>query len=170
MVLWNKLLCVYLRRYITNLHKKMKNLLKTMFRAVALAVAVLIGSAMCVAAETEITEEFAEEGIAKAEVAMANIARNLDEITTMEQLEGLQRAVNTMEFRNVRKKYGKIVLTDAHKERLVEANKLVAKAMKDMLDRLGAPFDVREALASEISDEKIVEEIAKAKTLRETMQ
>lgn len=148
----------------------MKNLLKTALRAMAVVAAVIIGSAMCSAADNEITEEFANEGIAKAETAMANIAKNLDEITTMEQLQGLQRAINTMEFRNVRKKYGKIELTDAYRERLVEANKLVAKAMKDMLDRLGAPLDVREALANEISDEKIVEEISKAKTLRETMQ
>ena len=96
--------------------------------------------------------------------------KNINEITTPEQLQGLQRAVNTIEFRNVRKKYGKIQLTDAQRERLIEANKKVAQAMKDMLDRLGAPFDVREALSAEISDKKIEEEITKCKTLREAMQ
>ena len=120
--------------------------------------------------DAPLTEEFCEEGIAKCETALDNIVKNINEITTPEQLQGLQRAVNTIEFRNVRKKYGKIQLTDAQRERLIEANKKVAQAMKDMLDRLGAPFDVREALSAEISDKKIEEEITKCKTLREAMQ
>ena len=139
------------------------------FRAVMLVMAVVLSANVCRAADTEITEEFANEGIAKAEAAMANIVKNLDEITTMEQMAGLEKAVNTIEFRNVRKKYGKIQLTDEYRARLVEANKAVAKAMMDLLDRVAAPFELRDALKNEISEEKIVKEMNKAKTLREAM-
>ena len=139
------------------------------FRAVMLVMAVVLSANVCRAADTEITEEFANEGIAKAEAAMANIVKNLDEITTLEQMAGLEKAVNTIEFRNVRKKYGKIQLTDEYRARLVEANKAVAKAMMDLLDRVAAPFELRDALKNEISEEKIVKEMNKAKTLREAM-
>ncbi len=139
------------------------------FRAVMLVMAVVLSANVCRAADTEITEEFANEGIAKAEAAMANIVKNLDEITTMEQMAGLEKAVNTIEFRNVRKKYGKIQLTDEYRARLVEANKAVAKAMMDLLDRVAAPLELRDALENEISEEKIVKEMNKAKTLREAM-
>lgn len=134
-----------------------------------LVMAVVLSANVCRAADTEITEEFANEGIAKAEAAMANIVKNLDEITTMEQMAGLEKAVNTIEFRNVRKKYGKIQLTDEYRARLVEANKAVAKAMMDLLDRVAAPLELRDALKNEISEEKIVKEMNKAKTLREAM-
>ena len=87
----------------------------------------------------------------------------------MEQMAGLEKAVNTIEFRNVRKKYGKIQLTDEYRARLVEANKAVAKAMMDLLDRVAAPLELRDALKNEISEEKIVKEMNKAKTLREAM-
>lgn len=147
----------------------MKSTLKMAFRAVMLVMAVVLSANVCRAADTEITEEFANEGIAKAEAAMANIVKNLDEITTMEQMAGLEKAVNTIEFRNVRKKYGKIQLTDEYRARLVEANKAVAKAMMDLLDRVAAPFELRDALKNEISEEKIVKEMNKAKTLREAM-
>lgn len=147
----------------------MKSTLKMAFRAVMLVMAVMLSANVCRAADTEITEEFANEGIAKAEAAMANIVKNLDEITTMEQMAGLEKAVNTIEFRNVRKKYGKIQLTDEYRARLVEANKAVAKAMMDLLDRVAAPLELRDALKNEISEEKIVKEMNKAKTLREAM-
>lgn len=147
----------------------MKSTLKMAFRAVMLVIAVVLSANVCRAADTEITEEFANEGIAKAEAAMANIVKNLDEITTLEQMAGLEKAVNTIEFRNVRKKYGKIQLTDEYRARLVEANKAVAKAMMDLLDRVAAPFELRDALKNEISEEKIVKEMNKAKTLREAM-
>ncbi len=147
----------------------MKSTLKMAFRAVMLVMAVVLSANVCRAADTEITEEFANEGIAKAEAAMANIVKNLDEITTMEQMAGLEKAVNTIEFRNVRKKYGKIQLTDEYRARLVEANKAVAKAMMDLLDRVAAPLELRDALKNEISEEKIVKEMNKAKTLREAM-
>lgn len=147
----------------------MKSTLKMAFRAVMLVMAVVLSANVCRAADTEITEEFANEGIAKAEAAMANIVKNLDEITTLEQMAGLEKAVNTIEFRNVRKKYGKIQLTDEYRARLVEANKAVAKAMMDLLDRVAAPFELRDALKNEISEEKIVKEMNKAKTLREAM-
>ena len=138
-------------------------------RAVMLVMAVVLSANVCRAADTEITEEFANEGIAKAEAAMANIVKNLDEITTMEQMAGLEKAVNTIEFRNVRKKYGKIQLTDEYRARLVEANKAVAKAMMELMDRVAAPLELRDALKNEISEEKIVKEMNKAKTLREAM-
>lgn len=147
----------------------MKSTLKMALRAVMLVMAVVLSANVCRAADTEITEEFANEGIAKAEAAMANIVKNLDEITTMEQMAGLEKAVNTIEFRNVRKKYGKIQLTDEYRARLVEANKAVAKAMMDLLDRVAAPLELRDALKNEISEEKIVKEMNKAKTLREAM-
>ncbi len=147
----------------------MKSTLKMAFRAVMLVMAVVLSANVCRAADTEITEEFANEGIAKAEAAMANIVKNLDEITTMEQMAGLEKAVNTIEFRNVRKKYGKIQLTDEYRARLVEANKAVAKAMMDLLDRVAAPLELRDALKNEISEEKIAKEMNKAKTLREAM-
>lgn len=148
----------------------MKNLFRNALRTLALVAAVVISASVAMADDAPLTEEFCAEGIAKCETALDNIVKNINEITTPEQLQGLQRAVNTIEFRNVRKKYGKIQLTDAQRERLIEANKKVAQAMKDMLDRLGAPFDVREALSAEISDKKIEEEITKCKTLREAMQ
>lgn len=147
----------------------MKSTLKMAFRAVMLVMAVVLSAHVCRAADTEITEEFANEGIAKAEAAMANIVKNLDEITTMEQMAGLEKAVNTIEFRNVRKKYGKIQLTDEYRARLVEANKAVAKAMMELMDRVAAPLELRDALKNEISEEKIVKEMNKAKTLREAM-
>ena len=147
----------------------MKSTLKMAFRAVMLVMAVVLSANVCRAADTEITEEFANEGIAKAEAAMANIVKNLDEITTLEQMAGLEKAVNTIEFRNVRKKYGKIQLTDEYRARLVEANKAVAKARMDLLDRVAAQFELRDALKNEISEEKIVKEMNKAKTLREAM-
>ncbi len=147
----------------------MKSTLKMALRAVMLVMAVVLSANVCRAADTEITEEFANEGIAKAEAAMANIVKNLDEITTMEQMAGLEKAVNTIEFRNVRKKYGKIQLTDEYRARLVEANKAVAKAMMELMDRVAAPLELRDALKNEISEEKIVKEMNKAKTLREAM-
>ena len=147
----------------------MKSTLKMALRAVMLVMAVVLSANVCRAADTEITEEFANEGIAKAEAAMANIVKNLDEITTMEQMAGLEKAVNTIEFRNVRKKYGKIQLTDEYRARLVEANKAVAKAMMELMDRVAAPRELRDALKNEISEEKIVKEMNKAKTLREAM-
>lgn len=147
----------------------MKSTLKMALRAVMLVMAVVLSAHVCRAADTEITEEFANEGIAKAEAAMANIVKNLDEITTMEQMAGLEKAVNTIEFRNVRKKYGKIQLTDEYRARLVEANKAVAKAMMELMDRVAAPLELRDALKNEISEEKIVKEMNKAKTLREAM-
>ena len=147
----------------------MKSILKMALRAVMLVMAVVLSANVCRAADTEITEEFANEGIAKAEAAMANIVKNLDEITTMEQMAGLEKAVNTIEFRNVRKKYGKIQLTDEYRARLVEANKAVAKAMMELMDRVAAPLELRDALKNEISEEKIVKEMNKAKTLREAM-
>ena len=121
----------------------MKSTLKMALRAVMLVMAVVLSANVCRAADTEITEEFANEGIAKAEAAMANIVKNLDEITTMEQMAGLEKAVNTIEFRNVRKKYGKIQLTDEYRARLVEANKAVAKAMMELMDRVAAPLELR---------------------------
>ena len=147
----------------------MKSTLKMALRAVMLVMAVVLSANVCRAADTEITEEFANEGIAKAEAAMADIVKNLDEITTMEQMAGLEKAVNTIEFRNVRKKYGKIQLTDEYRARLVEANKAVAKAMMELMDRVAAPLELRDALKNEISEEKIVKEMNKAKTLREAM-
>ncbi len=147
----------------------MKSTLKMAMRAFLLVVAVMMSATICRAAETEITEEFANEGIAKAEAAMANIVKNLNEITTMEQMAGLERSVNTIEFRNVRKKYGKVQLTDEYRARLVEANKAVAKAMMDLMDRVAAPLELRDALKNEVSEEKIIKELEKAKTLRDAM-
>lgn len=147
----------------------MKETVKQAMRVFMLVIAMTMGVNVCNAAETEMTEEFINEGIEKAEIAMANIVKNINEITDMEQLSGLERAVNTIEFRNVRKKYGKIKLTDEHRARLLEANKAMAKAMMDLMIRVAAPFEVRDALQKEMTEERMQKELEKAKTLREAM-
>lgn len=147
----------------------MKKSFAIALRALALVMALVVGSTFCRAADNEITDEFANEGIEKAEAAMMNIVKGINEINSMEELAGLQKIVNSMEFRNVRKKYGKIKLTDEYRARLLEVNKAMAKAMMDMLERVAAPFEVREALSQEITEEKLVKELEKAKTLRDAM-
>ena len=147
---------IFAENQINNIIHKMKSTLKVALRSFMFVMAVMVGATVCRAADTEITEEFANEGIEKAEAAMANIVKNLNEITTMEQMAGLERAFNTIEFRNVRKKYGKVQLTDEYRARLVESNKAVAKALMDLMDRVSAPLELRDLLKNEVSEEKIV--------------
>ncbi|MBD5224926.1 MAG: hypothetical protein HDS68_03030 [Bacteroidales bacterium] len=147
----------------------MKRTAAMALRALMIVMAVIVGTSFCHADETEITEEFANEGIEKAEAAMMNIVNNINEINTMEELAGLQKVINSMEFRNVRKKYGKIKLTDDYRARLLVVNKAMLQAMMNMLDRVAAPFEIREALKQEMTEEKLEKELKKAKTLREAM-
>ena len=73
-------------------------------------------------------------------------------------------------FANVRKKYGKIELTDEYRVRLVDANMRVGKALNDMIVRMRLPYELQKALEEHASEEKVKEEIAKCKTLREAME
>jgi hypothetical protein len=122
------------------------------------------------AADKEITPEFAEEGIQKAEKAMANMVTKINDLERAEDAVELEHIMNSIEFRNVRKKYGKVELTTEFRERLVTANVAVAKALMDYLDRVSVPYEVRQQMEAMMSTENITNEIAKATTLREALE
>ena len=114
-------------------------------------------------------EEFAAEGIDKAVEVMNDMVVKLNELDRAEQVQELESIMNSIKFRNVRKKYGKIELTDEHRVRLIEANVAVSQALMDYITRASLPFELRQMLEQHASKEKITEEINKAKTLREAM-
>ena len=116
------------------------------------------------------TPEFCEEGITKAVAALDEMVEKINEIEREEQLQALQQITNSIKMRNVRKKYGKIELTDEYRVRLVDANMRVGKALNDMIVRMRLPYELQKALEEHASEEKVREEIAKCKTLRQAME
>lgn len=141
------------------------------------SVAILFALAFCFinasAADNKqqtMTQEFCDEGIQKAVDCFNEMATKIDEIETVEQLQELEQIMNSMKMRNVRKKYGKIELTDEYRQRLIDANIKIAKSMTDMTVRLNLPYEVRAMLEANASPEKITQGVNEAKTLREVME
>lgn len=77
--------------------------------------------------------------------------------------------MNSVKFRNVRKKYGKVELTDEYRVRLIDANLALAEALKNYITRAALPYQLQEMLEQQASKEKITEEINKATTLKEAL-
>ncbi len=148
----------------------MKQNIYNSLRAVMLLVITTFCMNFAQAADKEITPEFAEEGIQKAEKAMANMVTKINDLERAEDAVELEHIMNSIEFRNVRKKYGKVELTTEFRERLVTANVAVAKALMDYLDRVSVPYEVRQQMEAMMSTENITNEIAKATTLREALE
>lgn len=113
--------------------------------------------------------EFADEGVAKAVELMNDMVVKINALERAEDAQELEGIMNSVKFRNVRKKYGKVELTDEHRAKLIDANVAVAQAMMDYITRAALPFELRQMLEEHASKEKITEEINKAKTLREAM-
>jgi len=114
-------------------------------------------------------DAFAEEGISKAVAVINEIATKIDALERAEDAAELQNIMNSIKFRNVRKKYGKIELTDAYRDSLAQANFKVLESLKAYITRASLPYELQEALEKSASKEVIVEELKKSKTLREAM-
>lgn len=114
-----------------------------------------------------LTPEFCEEGIQKAIDVINDMAQRINEIETEEQLKDLPAITNSIKMRNVRKKYGKIELTDEYRARLLEPNLKVRQALSDMVLRLRLPYQVQQILDQNASPEQIKQGIAESKTLRD---
>lgn len=137
----------------------------------ALLMAFVFGALSTQAADkTPLTPEFCEEGIQKAVDVFNEMAVKIGEIEKPEQVEELPQIVNSIKFRNVRKKYGKIELTDEYRARLLEPNLRIAQALKDMMLRLQLPYQAVQMLEQQASTEKIKQAIDESKTLREAME
>lgn len=137
----------------------------------ALLMAFVFGALSTQAADkTPLTPEFCEEGIQKAVEVFNEMAVKIGEIEKTEQVEELPQIVNSIKFRNVRKKYGKIELTDEYRARLLEPNLRIAQALKDMMLRLQLPYQAVQMLEQQASTEKIKQAIDESKTLREAME
>jgi len=147
------------------MEKKLINALRAVMMFLALAGSVNVA----VADDKAITPEFANEGVDKAVAAMEEMVTKINELERAEQAVELEQIMNSIKFRNVRKKYGKVELTDEHRARLIEANVAVAEAMLNYISRAALPFELRQMLEEHASREKITEEINKAKTLKEAM-
>ena len=139
--------------------------------AIALFFALTFGVTNASAADKQpMTPEFCEEGIQKAVEVFNEMVQKVDEITQVEQLQNMEQIMNSIKFRNVRKKYGKVELNDEYRARLLEANLKIAKSLDDMIVRLSLPYQVRKMLEEQASPEKIKQGIDEAKTLREVME
>lgn len=117
-----------------------------------------------------LTPEFCEEGISKAVEVFNNMADEINRIETVEQVEELQTILDSIKMRNVRKKYGKIVLTDEYRQRLLEPNLRIGQALKDMVVRVQLPYQLQQALETYITPETLKKSLAESKTLRDAMQ
>lgn len=126
---------------------------KTIFTALLLAFAFGTVSAQA-ADKTPLTPEFCEEGITKAVDVFNEMAVKIGEIDKPEQVEEIPQIVNSIKYRNVRKKYGKIELTDEYRARLLEPNLRIAQALKDMMVRLQLPYQAVQMLEEQASPEK----------------
>lgn len=142
---------------------------KTIFTALLLAFAFGTVSAQA-ADKTPLTPEFCEEGITKAVDVFNEMAVKIGEIDKPEQVEEIPQIVNSIKYRNVRKKYGKIELTDEYRARLLEPNLRIAQALKDMMVRLQLPYQAVQMLEEQASLEKIKQAIDESKTLRDAME
>lgn len=148
----------------------MKSKFAKMFGLMAMVMFMAFSFNVSAADDKPMTPEFCEEGITKAVAALDEMAEKINEIEREEQLQDLQQITNSIKMRNVRKKYGKIELTDEYRVRLVDANMRVGKALNDMIVRMRLPYELQKALEEHASEEKVKEEIAKCKTLREAME
>ena len=143
--------------------------LKTIFTALLLAF--VFGTVSAQAADkTPLTPEFCEEGITKAVEVFNDMAVKIGEIEKTEQVQEIPQILNSIKYRNVRKKYGKIELTDEYRARLLEPNLRIGQALKDMMVRLQLPYELQKMLDEQASPEKIKQSIDESKTLREVME
>lgn len=142
---------------------------KTIFTALLLAL--VFGTVSAQAADkTPLTPEFCEEGITKAVEVFNDMAVKIGEIEKTEQVQEIPQILNSIKYRNVRKKYGKIELTDEYRARLLEPNLRIGQALKDMMVRLQLPYELQKMLDEQASPEKIKQSIDESKTLREVME
>lgn len=142
---------------------------KTIFTALLLAF--VFGTVSTQAADkTPLTPEFCEEGITKAVEVFNDMAVKIGEIEKTEQVQEIPQILNSIKYRNVRKKYGKIELTDEYRARLLEPNLRIGQALKDMMVRLQLPYELQKMLDEQASPEKIKQSIDESKTLREVME
>lgn len=142
---------------------------KTIFTALLLAL--VFGTVSTQAADkTPLTPEFCEEGITKAVEVFNDMAVKIDEIEKTEQVQEIPQILSSIKYRNVRKKYGKIELTDEYRARLLEPNLRIGQALKDMMVRLQLPYELQKMLDEQASPEKIKQAIDESKTLREVME
>ncbi len=147
----------------------MEKTIKGAWRFIMMMLVVALSANVAQADDKVITEEFANEGIDKAVAVMNDMVTQINELERAEQAEELANIMNSIKFRNVRKKYGKIELTDAYRARLIEANIAVANALKEYLVRAALPYQLQQMLEEQASVEKITEAINQSKTLREAM-
>lgn len=142
---------------------------KTIFTALLLAL--VFGTVSTQAADkTPLTPEFCEEGITKAVEVFNDMVVKINEIEKTEQVQEIPQILNSIKYRNVRKKYGKIELTDEYRARLLEPNLRIGQALKDMMVRLQLPYELQKMLDEQASPEKIKQSIDESKTLREVME
>lgn len=142
---------------------------KTIFTALLLAF--VFGTVSAQAADkTPLTPEFCEKGITKAVEVFNDMAVKIGEIEKTEQVQEIPQILNSIKYRNVRKKYGKIELTDEYRARLLEPNLRIGQALKDMMVRLQLPYELQKMLDEQASPEKIKQSIDESKTLREVME
>lgn len=139
------------------------------FRAVVMMLVFAMGANSAMADDKVITKEFADEGIEKAVAAMNEMVTKINELERAEDAMELEGIMNSVKFRNVRKKYGKVELTDEYRVRLIEANLALAEALKNYITRAALPYQLQEMLEQQASKEKITEEINKATTLKEAL-
>lgn len=142
---------------------------KTIFTALILAFAFGTLSAQT-ADKTPLSPEFCEEGITKAVEVFNDMVVKINEIEKPEQVQEIPQILNSIKYRNVRKKYGKIELTDEYRARLLEPNLRIGQALKDMMVRLQLPYELQKMLDEQASPEKIKQSIDESKTLREVME
>lgn len=142
---------------------------KTIFTALLLAL--VFGTVSTQAADkTPLTPELCEEGITKAVEVFNDMVVKINEIEKTEQVQEIPQILNSIKYRNVRKKYGKIELTDEYRARLLEPNLRIGQALKDMMVRLQLPYELQKMLDEQASPEKIKQAIDESKTLREVME
>ncbi len=142
---------------------------KTIFTALLLAL--VFGTVSTQAADkTPLTPEFCEEGITKAVEVFNDMVVKINEIEKTEQVQEIPQILNSIKYHNVRKKYGKIELTDEYRARLLEPNLRIGQALKDMMVRLQLPYELQKMLDEQASPEKIKQAIDESKTLREVME
>ncbi len=137
----------------------MEKTIKGAWRFIMMMLVVALSANVAQADDKVITDEFANEGIDKAVAVMNDMVTQINELERAEQAEELANIMNSIKFRNVRKKYGKIELTDAYRARLIEANIAVANALKEYLVRAALPYQLQQMLEEQASVEKITEAI-----------
>ncbi len=147
----------------------MEKKIASMFRTMLMLIVLTMSTGLAQAEEKVITKEFADEGIEKAVAAMNEMVEKINALERAEDAVELEQIMNSVKFRNVRKKYGKVELTDEYRTRLIDANVAVAEALKSYITRAALPYQLQQMLEELVSKEKITEEINKATTLKEAL-